>query len=511
MTTADLILYQAKGLADEVLAVAIKGNKILAVSDELSVRQFKGNKTELINCQGKTLLPGFNDAHCHPIAFATSLLGVDCHTARSIAEIQSLIRQRAGELPPGTWVRANGYNEFYLAEKRHPHRDDLDRAVPSHPVKLVHRSGHACVLNSLGMQLVGISSTTPEPPGGLIERDLKSGEPNGLFFEMNTYMDERIPPLSETEMEKGMALADQQYLSYGVTSLQDASWNNSLGRWQIWQKAKESGRFLPRVSMMVGVDEWKEFLGDNRQFCGIENQLRSGAVKIVLDRTTGRLNPSQEELESWLLKLHQAGFQAAIHTVEIATLEAAITALEKAQQQFPKPEQRHRLEHASVCPPHLIRRVKNLHLIVVTQPSFIYYHGERYLATVPEDELRWLYPIGSLFRQGIKLAGSSDSPVVPPNPMVGIYSAITRRAETGQVISPEEGIPLSEAIEMSTDGGAFASFEEKVKGSLSPGKLADLIVLSENIAQIQASKIKDVQVMMTIIDGKVVAESLSPS
>jgi len=203
-------------------------------------------------------------------------------------------------------------------------------------------------------------------------------------------------------------------------------------------------------------------------------------------------------------KAHQAGFQLALHAVEENTVEAAITALECALCQVPKPDHRHRLEHCSVCPPHLAQRLKDMRAIVVTQPSFIYYSGERYLATVSLNDLDWLYAIGSLLASGVKVAASSDAPVVPSNPLVGIYAAVTRATETGQTLLPQEGISRLEALKMYTLEAAYASFEEGVKGCLTPGRLADLAVLSDDPTKVPPEEIKEIEVVMTIVDGKVV-------
>ena len=509
--TADLLLHNARVITldqsrPKAAMVVIKGNRILRVGREEDVESFKGVKTRVIDCQGKTIVPGFNDAHCHPIGLAASLLSVDCtpSSVRSIAELQAKIRQRAEQTPKGKWIRATGYDEFYLAEKRHPNRWDLDKAATHHPVKLSHRSGHACVLNSLALKLLGISGETPEPPGGIIERDLETGEPNGLLFEMDPCVEKSLPPLSEEELERGIELANEEFLSYGITSLQDATWSDGLKRWQILRGFKEREKLAPRVSMMIGADELWEFEERGLSTGSGDSQLRLGGVKVVLHITTGCLNPPQEELNQLVQKAHQAGFQLALHAVEENTVEAAITALECALCQVPKPDHRHRLEHCSVCPPHLAQRLKDMRAIVVTQPSFIYYSGERYLATVSLNDLDWLYAIGSLLASGVKVAASSDAPVVPSNPLVGIYAAVTRATETGQTLLPQEGISRLEALKMYTLEAAYASFEEGVKGCLTPGRLADLAVLSDDPTKVPPEEIKEIEVVMTIVDGKVV-------
>jgi predicted amidohydrolase YtcJ len=509
--SVDLLLHNARVITldqsqPRAEMVAIKGNCILQVGREEGLASFKGVKTRVIDCQGKTIVPGFNDAHCHPLGLAASLFSVDCtpSSVRSIADLQAKIRQRAEQTPKGKWIRAMGYNEFYLTEKRHPNKRDLDKAAPHHPVKLSHRSGHACVLNSLALKLLGISGETPEPPGGIMERDLETGEPNGLLLEMNPYVEKSMPPLSEEELEKGVGLVNEEFLSYGITSLQDATWSDGLERWQILRGFKEREKLAPRVSMMIGIDDLEEFKQRGLSRGSGDSQLRLGGVKVILQTTAGSLNPPQEVLSQLVHKAHQAGFQLALHAVEESTVEAAITALEYALSQTPKSDHRHRLEHCSVCPPKLVQRLRNTKAMIVTQPPFIYYNGERYLATVPPNDLNWLYPIGSLLNSGLRVAASSDAPVAGLNPLVGIYAAVTRAAETGQTLLPQEGISRLEALKMYTLGAAYASFEEGVKGCIAPGKLADLVVLSDDPTKVPSEAIKEIEVVITIVDGKVV-------
>jgi predicted amidohydrolase YtcJ len=506
---ADLILHNANIITlDEsrpkASAVVIKGHRIALVGADQDVLHHRGANTEVIDCQGRTLVPGFNDAHCHPIAIAASLLSVDCGPAaiRSVADIQEAIRRRASQTPKGRWIRATGYNEFYLAEKRHPNRRDLDKAAPEHPVKLSHRSGHACVLNSKAMELLGISSETEEPEGGMMERDLDTGEPNGLLFEMNTFVDGKIPPLTNDELEGGIRMVNKAFLTNGITSLQDATWNNSAGRWQLLRRLKEQGELLPRVSMMIGADALEE--RTSFSFGGSADHLRLNAVKVIVHVATGSLNPPQKQLNELVLSVHAMGLQLAFHVDESETLAAAITALEIALREAPRPGHRHRMEHCSVCPPHLMKRLKETGAMVVTQPPFIYYSGERYLAAVPPDDLQYLYAIGSLRAGGIRVAASSDAPVVPFNPLVGMCAAVTRRAASGQTLLPHESISPEEALRSYTIDAAYAGFEESAKGSICRGKLADMVILREDPRAVPPEQIKDIKVLTTILDGKVV-------
>ena len=490
--------------------VAIKGNKIMSVAGNDKLGELAGAKTRIIDCEGKTVVPGFNDAHCHIFSFLRQLLSIALspESVRSIVDIKAAVRQKAENTPPGRWLSGTGYNEFYLAEKRCPNRWDIDKVAPSHPVVLSHRSLHACTLNSLALSLAGITQETEDPPGALIDRDLVTGEPTGILFEMLGYIREKVmPPLSEEELNEGIALANQHYLSCGITSLQDATIGNNLGRWQTFRRFKESDRLKSRLYVISGIDAMSQFQEASLASGSGDSQLRLGGVKIMVKETTGQLEPSQSELNQQALAAHKTGFQLAIHAIEPATVEAAITALEYVHSHPPQKDRRHRIEHCSVCPPPLLERLRKLRTVIVTQPLFLYYSGERYLATVPADQQPWLYRIKSMLNSGLTVAASSDSPVVPDNPLVGIYAAVTRKAESEQSILSEEGISAEQALAMYTVNAAYASFEEKAKGSISPGKLADIVVLSNDPTNAPLEEIKDIRVAMTIIDGKVVWEA----
>ena len=511
--SADLILHNATVLTldhecPEVELVAVKGNTILGVGQNDDLELFKGVGTKVIDCQGRTIVPGFNDAHCHPLALATGLLCIDCRptSVGSIGDIQTRIREQAGRVAEGTCIKAVGYNEFYLAEKRHPTRWDLDDAAPRHPVKLAHRSGHACVLNSLAMRLAGISSETPEPPGGLIERDLETGEPNGVLVGMNEQVEKAMPAVPEDQKERGMRLANREFLSQGITSIHDASWTDSLNRWKTFRELQERGTLQTRVSMMIGADALLQLRDGS--FGPVDDlfRLRLGSIKILIDEVSGALNPPQDDINRLVKGAHEASLQVAIHCVEETTVEAAIIALEEALGQTPKLDHRHRLEHCSVCPPDLVQRLKSLGAMVVTQPLFLYYGAERYLETVPPEQLKCLYPVGSWVGSGVAVATGSDAPVVPLNSLAGMYAAVARRAQTGQLLGPDQGVLVEKALEMHTLAGAYASFEEGVKGSISPGKLADIAVLSNDPTRVSLESLKDIKVLMTVIDGQVVWE-----
>jgi predicted amidohydrolase YtcJ len=484
--------------------VVIENDRIVSVERNEAFASLKECGGKLIDCTGMTLAPGFIDAHCHLFAYAEGLVSLKVSPdagVLSIPDIQNIIRADCKEKQPGTWIRGKGYNEFRLAEKRHPTRWDLDSAAPLHPVKLTHRSGHAHVLNSLALQKAGITAETGDSPGGLIDRDLETGEPTGLIFGMGQYLAEKVPFLDDAELERGVKLANDRLLSYGITSIQEASSSNDLSRLRRLESWKKQGILKPRVSMMSGLKGFSE-LGLYSSKLSDEN-LRLGGVKIIADQITGSLYPSREELNEIVDAINQAGLQTAIHAIEEPVIEAACNAIERALNRRPRQDHRHRIEHCSVCPPHLAKRLKEIGIFIVTQPSFIYYSGDRYLKTVPKEELEHLYPINSMQACGLRIGFSSDFPIADPNPLVGIQAAVARTSERGAEVARQQRISLSEALNLYTMGAASANFEEGIKGSLTPGKLADIIALNQDPFHKDPESIRDIRVVMTIIGGQV--------
>jgi predicted amidohydrolase YtcJ len=481
--------------------VAINGGRIAWVGSNSDLPGLAQRGVKVIDCQGQTLLPGFIDAHCHLMAYASSLLAVDCgpRAVTSIEDIVRALRERARRTPPGLWIRAAGYDESALSEARHPCRRDLDEAAPGHPVRLDHRSGHACVLNSMALDRVGISAGTPDPEGGVIDRDWSTGEPTGLLLEMSDYLSGRIPPLSQEELRQGVRLASQRLASLGVTSVQDATHSNAVERWDAFGRLKDEGVFAPRITMMVGYERLDEFLERGLRFGSGDANLSLGAVKLMLTMTTGALWPPAEELRRIVLRARASGFQVAIHAVEAEAVAAAAEALAQAGGRGV----RDRIEHSSECPPHALDRLRASRAVVVTQPAFVFYSGRRYLSEVSEEMQPWLYRLRSLLDAGLTLAASSDAPIAEPNPLVGIYAAVTRRADTGEVVGELEGVSVSDALRMHTLGGAYAAFQESDRGSIEVGKLADLVLLDRDPTRVEADELRHVKATMTIIGGQV--------
>ncbi|MGP8079575.1 MAG: amidohydrolase [Dehalococcoidales bacterium] len=516
MPTADLIFKNAAVITVDAQQpgaefVAIKGDKIIFAGAKDYLNDFTGPKTKFIDCAGKTLLPGFNDAHCHIFSLLRKLTSVELGfpKIKSINDIKGAIKKQVAKTPPGEWITGTDYNEFYLVEKRHPTRWEIDEVAPDNPVMLTHRSLHGCVLNSKALELAGITIETPEMPGTMIDRDVtRGGEPNGFLAEMVGYLREHVlPPISERELKTGIKLANEEYLSQGLTSLQDATVVNDMKRWQNYINFKNNGWLKSRVYMMTGIETMQEFRDAGLGFGAGDENLRLGAIKIVPSMIADKMYPSQEELNSLVLLTHQAGFQLAIHGVQTGMVDAIICSYEYLQHNAPDfSTRRHRIEHCSECPPDLMARLKKLQPIVVTHPSFTYFSGDRYLATVEKEVIPWLYRTGTLVKNGLAVAGGSDSPIVPNSPIIGIYGAVTRSTSSGQMLNPAEKHTAADVIKMYTLNAAYASHEENIKGSISTGKLADMVLLSRNPLQVPTAEIKDITVQMTVIGGKVVWE-----
>jgi predicted amidohydrolase YtcJ len=321
---------------------------------------------------------------------------------------------------------------------------------------------------------------------------------------MGGYLARVTPSLSDSDMERAAKLASDHLVSLGITSVQDASVRNDIKRWELLRRLKKKGVFKPNITMMLGLDLFNHIQEHGLPLKTDNNQLRPGSVKIILHETTGELSPPPEELNENVLQIHRAGHQVALHAVEENTVEAACNAIEYALNKYPREDHRHRIEHCSVARPETVERLARLKVSVVTQPSFIYYNGERYLNTVPDEQLRYLYPVSRFIKAGIAVAGSSDCPVIPPDPVSGLYAAVSRITETGKSLLDEEKVSPFEALKMYTRNAAYVSFEETEKGTLSPGYAADLIVLTGNPLELAPGEFWDLNVTLTVINGEIV-------
>ena len=501
--TAAITMDAYRPQADTVL---VKGDRIVWVGHEKNAPFTRADR--VIDCAGATLLPGLNDAHVHLLAYVASLRHLDCsrRTVSSISDLQRMIGSRAQTTPTGQWVRGTGYDEFHLTEKRHPTRHDLDPTTLDHPVRLDHRSSHACVLNSRGLHEVGITAGTPDPIDGVVVRD-DSGEPTGLLLEMNSYVSQKMPQQSESTLHQSVIETSRQLLSWGITALQDATPGNGLEQWETLLRLTHIGVIRQRLTFMPGIRHVRQFAEERLTHNIDGSAIRIGPAKLIATLTTGVLHPTEEEIRRLVHEAHQAGSSVAVHAVEQETILGVTRALKECGAERSTASYRDRIEHCSEATPDVLDHLTDSGITVVTQPGFLYESGERYHADVPTDLQPWLYPLNALRQAGVPLAAGSDAPVASPNPWHGIYAAVTRRDSSGLALHPEQGLSLEGALALWTSGAAYAAGEELTRGMLRPGMLADLVLLDRDVTSAPSDELLTCTIAMTMVGGEVVWEA----
>ncbi len=509
----------------ECEAVAVCGNKISFAGTTEEARKRIGPEDTVIDLAGRSLLPGFNDAHCHFGYAGTAKLQayIGYPEVRSVEDIKKVVAEWAAKTPKGQWIVGRGWDETKYPNRRRPTRWDLDEVAPDHLVFLTRTCGHMSVVNSRLLAAEGIDRNTPEPHGGMIERDSK-GEPTGLLLEhAHIPIRMRTAP-SVSLLEKGMDAVNQEFMKHGITSAADMSGRN-INEIRLFQKKLARGEIQFRMyyvarnsgPVTLGTDYIKTGL-----VTGYGNEwMRLGCFKTQMDGSgsggsgamwtpypgsenyTGILHMTQEELDDLVLQGHEAGYQVCVHAVGTRAVEMTLNSFELALNKIPRDDHRFRIEHCTFCEDSLADRIRDLGVIPVIGPAFLYWIGDGYIQKYHTGWLDWAVPARRLLDRGIKVVFHSDLPVVPCNPLPAIYNAVTRKTESGQDIGPAQKITVREAIRAYTLAGAYASFEENIKGSIEVGKLADLVVLSGDILRVDIEKIKDLHVDLTMVDGKV--------
>ena len=515
---------------DVTEAVAIRDGKILAVGSNAEIEAYIGDETNVIQAGGKTVMPGFVDAHIHFGMYGLldhGIIDINYPKAKSIEEIKDLIRAEAKKKKKGEWIKLQGYDHNKLLEKRHPTKEDLDEAAPENPVQCTRCCAHMAVYNSLALEIAGVHSADQYAPGEVVVNE--NGQLHGLLKE-TAHMDTSTKvEFSSDELLDGFVNADRIMLSLGITTAHDAGAYGAAST-SAMQDACESGavhvRLYPMLFDMFGKESGKEYI---RTFiragihtgCGSQH-FKVGPTKIMLDGSSS--GPScaviegyshdpanhgiqvweQEEADEIVLAAHKAGFQVTAHAVGDKAVTIMVNAIEKALRQYPREDHRHRIEHCGLTNPELIGRIAKLGIIPISNPSFITINGTDYNRYYGE-RVDYLFALKSYLDAGIITAIGSDSPVTHPNPMNSLFGALNRKDQkTGDSVGEMQKVGVKEIVRMFTYNGAYASFEETVKGSLEPGKLADIVVLTENLLDYPPESIQDVRVAYTLGDGKVV-------
>jgi len=527
-SSPDMILHNANIFTSDLShpkaqAIALSNGKIVAVGNNADILHLAGASTTKMNIGGKTITPGFIDAHTHPAyAGRRHLRNVDCDL-RSIKAIQEALKSQSLKTAPGEWISGFKYDDTKTAERRRINRYDLDEVTTEYPISVEHRGGHSVYTNSLALQKAKIDKNTADPAGGQIDRD-EGGEPTGLLKESAVELVRKLIPNNFTakDNQEGVKLIAEMMSKSGITSATDA-----LGEpmdLTSYRDALAAGELSIRIYCMMQHIHIDQLIDQGVKTGDGDEWVRVGGMKLICDGSiserTARLSESyigrpedfgiivmdEEELYSYAIKAHKADWQIGIHANGDVGIEKSLNVFEKIQKEYYRDDPRFRLEHCTVINNNIIQRIKNLNAIPCPFSTYVYFHGEK-MVEYGKERLENMFAVRSFLDAGIKVTQTSDYPPGPYEPMMAIQSSVTRTDMSGNIWGPSQRISVEEAIKVGTINGAYASFEENIKGSLEAGKLADLVVLDEDPTLVDPSSIIDIEIERTMLNGKWVYES----
>jgi predicted amidohydrolase YtcJ len=505
-------------------AIAIAGDRVHATGSDDDVLNLATARTRKLDLTGKTILPGFIDAHTH-VGYSgiRHLKQVDCDL-RSIAEIQKAIRERAAKTPPGQWVVGFKYDDTKTSDGRKLTREDLDQAAPEHPVFIGHRGGHTGYVNSLAMKLAGVTDQTPDPSGGQFDRHRTTGRLTGGLRERATEPFQKLFATKYTrdEYRQGVEIVTRMMARAGITSTHDAGGGPDDLR--AYQDAYEAGKLYTRLYCLIRHGHLDRMIAAGVRTGMGSEWVRVGAVKLTCDGSiserTARLSQAyigrpddhgilitdEPELYAICSKAHSAGWQIGIHANGDVAIDKTLRVYERLQREQPRKDPRFRIEHCTVINDDLVRRIKALGAVPNPFSTYVYYHGEK-MREYGEERLNHMFAVRSFLDAGVPVTQTSDYPPGPFEPMMALQSSVTRTDSTGKVWGPRQRVTVEEAIRVGTVHGAHASFEEGLKGSLAPGKLADLVILREDPLRVDPGRLIGVTVERTMAGGRWTYES----
>jgi hypothetical protein len=511
-------------------AVMIKGNKLFAVGSLEEIRKCAPKGTPEIDLKGGFVLPGLIDCHTHFLNGGFALSSIQLRDAKTRREFADRFESKAKVTEKGEWILNGNWDHEQFDPPELPKKEWIDGSTPDNPVFVRRYDLHIGLANSLALKIAGITKDTLPPKGGEILKDPVTGEPTGILRE--TAMDlvtSHIPEPSLREDLRAAEAALRQAAEYGVTSVHDMSYPSSFNTsFEVYQELFKAGKLTARLSLYVPISEIDLLLRLKMESPFGNEFLKIGGLKGFVDgglgattayffepysdapSTCGLLNPQmfpEGIMEERILKADRAGLQVAIHAIGDKANSLLLDIFKKAVEQNGPKDRRWRIEHAQHLQPADIGRFGSLGVIASVQPYHAIDDARWAEKRIGKERCRTTYAFHSLLAQGARLALGSDWIVAPLNPMTGIYAAMTRAPLDGKSPGgwyPEEKISLEEAIKGYTIGAAFAEFSENLKGSIETGKLADLVVLDQNLFKIAPDKIKDVKVKMTIVDGEII-------
>lgn len=504
-------------------ALLILGDRFAAVGDNALIGGLIGPTTQVIDAQGMTVTPGFVDSHCHPDGLE-QVSGVDVGY-RSIAEIVEAMRGKASATAPEHWVVGFMYDDTKLTDGRALSRMDLDAAVPDHPAMVRHRGGHTGVYNTRAFDLAGVTAQTPDPEGGKYYR--QDGQLTGRVAERAQDVFATVgkrADMTPALMREGIKRITEKMSRLGLTSVTNAYGDQST--FDACRDALAAGELGVRMCFMPdGESSLYRGLMETGVRTGFGNEwLRIGAAKFSADGSAsertmamstpyigrpddyGILTMTAEEIDAAVEKAHRAGFQVGVHANGDVAIAMVLDAYERMQRDFPRADARHRIEHCSLVNPDLLRRIKAVGAIPTPFHTYAHYHGNKWVEYGPE-KMQWMFAHRSFLDYDIPVAPASDYPPGPFEPLMALQSMVTRKDFQGRVWGPNQRIRADEALRVCTMNGAYVSFEEDLKGSISPGKLADFVILADDPLTADPDSLKDITVVRTVLGGKTVHEA----
>jgi predicted amidohydrolase YtcJ len=526
-TTASL------GAGKRAEALAVRGDRILAVGARDEIMHLKGPDTRVVDLGGHFVMAGFNDAHLHMASAGLEQMNVDLVGARSLDEFRDRLRAKCETAGPGEWVIGEGWDETLWPVQAVPSRWDLDEVAGSHPVYLERVDGHIGVANTHALQLASVTVATRDPEGGKIDRD-ENGTPTGILREKaQELVQAAIPKPTPEKRRQAIELALADLASHGITSAQDYSqWDD----FHVYEEFEREGKLTARISEWLSFDDSIEELNRKRKsHPASDNMLHTGMLKGFMDgslgsKTAAMLEPYSDDpnnsglpqydmakLNAMTKERVLAGFQVGFHAIGDKGVQMALDAFAEAEKGAKSgsvkavdggSDYRLRIEHAQVTTPQQIAHFKKLNVIASMQPSHVLTDMNWAESRLGPKRAEHSYAWAEFLHHGVTLAFGTDYPVEPVSPFRGLYAAITRRSEDGKKsYYPGQKLNIEQAIDAYTTGAAFAEFAEKEKGKLQPGMLADFIVLDRDITSVPPPKILETKVLQTVVGGKTVYEA----
>ncbi|HXD34476.1 MAG TPA: amidohydrolase [Pyrinomonadaceae bacterium] len=535
---ADLVLqngniYTVNDKQPHAEAIAIKGDRIVFVGSNAAAQKFVGQGTRVIDLHGNTVVPGLTDAHCHLIGIGQREMTLNLEGITNLQDFLAKVKARVDQANPGEWVTGRGWIETFWQPPVFPTKEDLDRIAPNNPVYLVRADGHGAVANSAALKIGGVTKDTRDPFGGQVIRNPTTGEPAGMLLDnAQAFVSRHIPARAEGNTEQAVILGVKRSIELGWTEVQDAG--GSFGDVEVFKKLYADGKIKLRIYKAVygPGPEAQRLFKDGPIIGAFDHRLNVRTIKVVSDGalgsrgaallepysdakdSSGFLRVKEEDLQPMLQEALKKGIQVETHAIGDRANRFILDQYEKAFKAVPKEarasrDERWRDEHSQIINPADLPRFAKLGIIPSMQPS----HAIGDLHFVPSrigiERTKGAYAWQSLIKSGAKIPGGSDAPVERGEPMIEFYAAVARkdiRGFSGEGWHPEEAVTREQALKMFTIWGAYAAFEEALRGTIEVGKLADLTILSADIMKIPEPEILKTRNMMTVINGEVVYE-----